>query len=135
MWKHLNKTKLNYIGYGGHGNQVRDVLHIHDLCDIILKQINKFNKINNKLFCIGGSRISKTSLNDLTLKCQNITGNKIKIGKIKKTSIYDIPYFVSDNRKIFKFYKWKPKRNMNKILSDTLYWLLKNKKKLGIYFK
>ena len=33
LWKHLNRKKLSYIGYGGKGNQVRDVLHISDLCD------------------------------------------------------------------------------------------------------
>ena len=31
IWRHLNKIKLNYIGYGGNGHQVRDVLHIDDL--------------------------------------------------------------------------------------------------------
>ena len=28
IWKHLMKKKLNYIGYNGFGNQVRDVLYI-----------------------------------------------------------------------------------------------------------
>ena len=28
VWKHLNNLKLNYIGYGGYGNQLRDVLHM-----------------------------------------------------------------------------------------------------------
>ncbi len=135
LWKHLNKKNLNYIGYGGHGNQVRDVLHIEDLCDLIFKQIKRFNRIHNELFCIGGSSFSKISLNELTLKCQSITGKKIKIGKIKDTSIYDIPYFVTNNNKILNFYKWKPKRNINKIIFDTFGWLKQNKTKLGIYFR
>ena len=28
VWRHLNRLKLNYIGFGGTGRQVRDVLHI-----------------------------------------------------------------------------------------------------------
>ena len=135
LWKHLNNNKLNYIGYGGYGNQVRDVLHIDDLCDFIFLQIKRFNKINNNLFCLGGSSFSKISLKELTAKCEKITGNRINVGKISKTSIYDIPYFVTDNSKVFKYYKWRPKRNINKILLDTLNWLTSNKIKLGEYFK
>ena len=129
------KTKLNYIGYGGYGNQVRDVLHIEDLCDVILKQIKRFNKIHNELFCVGGSSLSKISLNELTLKCQTITGNKMKIGRIKNTSIYDIPYFITNNNKITSFIIGNQKEILNKIIYDTFYWLKKNKNKLGNYFK
>ncbi len=134
IWKHLNKKKLNYIGYGGYGNQVRDVLHIHDLCELIILQIKKFNKIHNKLFTIGGSKKSYTSLINLTKLCQNITGNKIKIGKIKKTSIYDIPYYLSDNKVVTKTYKWKPKRDIYKVVNDTFLWLKNNKLNIKKYF-
>ncbi len=134
IWKHLNKKKLNYIGYGGYGNQVRDVLHIHDLCELIILQIKKFNKIHNKLFTIGGSKKSYTSLINLTKLCQNITGNKIKIGKIKKTSIYDIPYYLSDNKVVTKTYKWKPKRDIYRVVNDTFLWLKNNKLNIKKYF-
>ena len=49
----FNRFKLNYIGFGGTGRQVRDVLHIQDLCELILLQIQKLKKINNKLECWG----------------------------------------------------------------------------------
>ena len=134
IWQHLNKKNLSYIGYGGHGNQVRDVIHINDLCELILIQIKKFNKIYNKLFTVGGSKKSFTSLKDLTKICEKITGNIIKFKKIAKTSNYDIPYYISDNRKIFKTYRWKPKKDINSIVKDTYDWLSKNKKKLTKYF-
>ena len=86
IWRHLNKKKLSYIGYGGYGNQIRDVLHIDDLSELILLQIKNINKINNKLFTVGGSKTSYTSLSQLTKLCQKITGNKIKMGKVSKTS-------------------------------------------------
>ena len=97
VWKHLNKNKMKYIGYGGYGHQVRDVLHIDDLNKLIYLQINKFNKIYNKLFTVGGSKKSYTSLIQLTKICENLTNNKIKFSKISKTSIYDIPYYITDN--------------------------------------
>ena len=35
LWRHLNKLKINYQGFGGYGNQVRDVLDINDLCLLV----------------------------------------------------------------------------------------------------
>ena len=134
IWRHLNKKKLSYIGYGGYGNQIRDVLHIDDLSELILLQIKNINKINNKLFTVGGSKTSYTSLSQLTKLCQKITGNKIKMGKVSKTSSYDIPYYLSDNTYVSNTYRWKPKRNINQVVMDTFLWLKNNKSIIKKYF-
>lgn len=134
IWKHINKHKINYMGYNGTGNQIRDILHVQDLCDLIKIQIKKFNLINNKLFTVGGSKKSFTSLKNLTSLCISITGNKIKIGRISKTSIYDIPYFITDIKLVSKTYKWRPKKNLYNIVKDTYLWILNNKKILKKYF-
>ena len=119
VWRHLIKKDLNYIGYGGYGNQVRDVLHVYDLCELIEKQISKFNNKYNLTFTVGGSKKSYTSLNELTKICEEITKNKIKIYKKSKTSIYDIPYYVSDNSKVSKQYNWKPKNDIRRIAFES----------------
>tara|TARA_Y100000590_G_scaffold214314_1_gene242952 strand:- start:907 stop:1929 length:1023 start_codon:yes stop_codon:yes gene_type:complete len=134
IWNHLNKKNMKYIGYGGLGHQVRDVLHISDLCELVFIQIKKFNKINNQLFTVGGSKKSFVSLNKLTKICEIITKNKIKFKKISKTSIYDIPYYITDNRKISKTYGWKPKRDIYDVVMDTYKWLLINQNNLKKYF-
>jgi CDP-paratose 2-epimerase len=90
-----------------------------------MQQIKKFNKINNQIFNIGGGKINSISLVDLTFKCEKLTKNKIKIKKIPKTSKFDIPYYVSDNKKIIRFYKWKPLKNIDNILKDIYTWLNK----------
>ena len=129
LWiaKHFLKKKLSYIGFGGKGHQVRDILHINDACEIILIQIKKIKKINNKIFNIGGEINNSISLKDLTIKCEELTKNKIKFKSVLKTSSYDIPYYVTDNSKLKKIYKWKPSRNIDKILKDIYYWLSNNK--------
>ena len=134
IWRHLMKKKLSYIGYEGLGNQVRDVLHIDDLSELINIQIKNLNKINNTLFTVGGSKKSYTSLKKLTEMCHKITGNKILMSKIKKTSIYDIPYFITDNSKVTRTYGWKPKKNITNIIKDTYKWLKINKSNLIKYF-
>ena len=134
IWGHLKKKKMKYIGYGGLGYQVREVLHIDDLCEIILKQIKNFNKIKNITFNIGGGKKNSISLKNLTLKCRKITGNEIKINRVSKTSQFDIPYYVTDNKKVEKYYSWRPKKNVDQIVKDIYQWLVKNKK-VKKYFK
>ena len=58
----------------------------------------------------------------------------MKIKKVNKTSDYDIPYYVTNNKKVIKFYNWEPLNNIEKILKDILNWLSMNKN-LKRYFK
>jgi CDP-paratose 2-epimerase len=134
LWRHLNNLKLNYIGYGGKGSQIRDILYIDDFSLLIKKQILGFEKNNNKLFCIGGGRKNSLTLRQLTEKCQEITSNYLKIGFYKKTSKYDIPIFISSNKQIKKNYNWSPKTNIDEILKFNLSWMKKNYKRIKRFF-
>ena len=91
------------------------------------------NKIFNKVFNVGGGRKSYVSLKNLTKICQNITKKKINISSKSYTSIYDIPYYISNNSKVQKTYKWEPKYTIIDIVKDTYLWLDKNKKILKKY--
>ena len=134
LWRHLNNLKLDYIGYGGKGSQVRDILYVKDFSLLIKKQILAFSKINNQLFCIGGGKNNSLSLKQLTKKCQGITKNHPHIGSVQQTSKYDIPFFISSNKKIKKFYNWSPKTNIDNILKKNLEWLKKDYKKIKKFF-
>ena len=90
--------------------------------------------IYNNTFNIGGGGKNILSLKDLTSISEKLTEKTIKFNSVSKTSIYDIPYYVTDNKKIRKFYNWSPKKNIYKILKDIFIWLQKNKMILK-YFK
>ena len=47
VWRHLNKKKLIYIGFGGKGLQIRDVIHISDVCELIALQVRKIKSFYN----------------------------------------------------------------------------------------
>ena len=128
MLNTCSKKKLSYIGFGGYGNQIRDVIHVDDACEIIYLQIINFNNKFNNTFNIGGGLKNTVSLKQLTSKCEKLIGHKLKIKRLKKTSIFDIPYFVTDNKKITKFYNWKPLIGIDQILRDVQKWLIGNKK-------
>ena len=135
LWvaRHMLKKNLSYIGFGGKGQQLRDIIHIDDVCEILLKQIKSLNKINNNTFNIGGGPKNTISLKNLTNVCKKIIKNKVKFSKIKKTSNYDIPFYMTDNNKIKKNYNWTPKKNIKDIVNDIYNWLNNNKSILNLY--
>ena len=135
LWRHLNKKKLSYIGFGGKGQQLRDVIHISDVCKLIMLQIKKIGTINNLTINAGGGKKNSISLKNLTKICQKITSNKIKIFSNKKTSNYDIPYYVTNNSQAKKIYKWSPEKKILHIIQDMYKWMLPNKKILIKYIK
>ena len=135
VWKHINKKKLSYIGFDGKGSQIRDVIHISDVCKLIALQIKKINNIYNLTINVGGGEKNAISLKNLTKLCQDITSNKIKISSIKTTSEYDIPYYITDNSKVKKIYKWTPTKSFLQIIQDVYIWMLSNKKILKKYIE
>ena len=135
VWKHINRKKLSYIGFGGKGSQIRDVIHIVDVCKLVSKQVKKINKINNLTLNVGGGIKNFISLKDLTKICQKITSNRIKILSKKTTSEYDIPYYVTNNLKVKKIYNWQPQKNILDIVKDVYKWMVLNKKILKKYIK
>ena len=135
VWKHINKKKLSYIGFGGKGHQIRDVIHIYDVCQLISLQIKKISNVYNLTVNVGGGKKNSISLKNLTKHCQKITSNKIKISSKKITSNYDIPYYITNNSKVRKIYKWSPKKSFLHILQDVYEWMIFNKKKLKKYIK
>lgn len=134
LWaaRHVFGGRLSYIGYGGHGKQVRDFIHIDDLFDIIDIQLNNINKFNGEVYNIGGGAKNSVSLRELTEICQEITGNKIKIDSVKETRPADLKLFVTDSRKIMKLTNWKPKKDIKETMTDIVKWINENKNKLKL---
>lgn len=76
---HYFGNSLKYIGFGGKGKQVRDLLHIDDVVCLIKKQINKIHQFHGEVFNAGGSSFSNLSLLETTVLCQEIVGKKVDI--------------------------------------------------------
>ena len=136
LWlaNHFFRKKLSYIGFEGRGNQVRDIIHIDDVCNLLLLQIKSIKKINNQIFNVGGGIKNTVSLIELTKLCRDLTKNDLRLGKNPNTSIFDVPYYATDNSKIISTYKWRPIKTVEQILKDIYIWLINNKQ-VWKYFK
>ena len=130
MLAHYFNKPLKYIGFGGTGKQVRDILHIEDLFELIELQLESMNRINGEVYNVGGSEIT-LSLSETTQLCEGITGNKIVIESDPNTRPADIIIYITNNQKIYNTINWKPKRNAECVLNDTYLWVKENEKTLS----
>ncbi len=130
MAKHYWKQSLKYIGYGGVGKQVRDILHIDDITELIDMQIHEPKKFNGKIYNAGGGLKSSASLLEMTRVCEKITGNKIRIDSEMQNRPADLKAFVTDNSKIEKEIGWQPKRSVENIFFDIFTWINNNEAQL-----
>ena len=135
MAKHYWEKPLKYIGYGGTGKQVRDILHVDDVVNLVDRQIHEIEKFQNKIFNAGGGIENSVSLKEMTKICQKITGNSIKIDSVTETRTADLRIYITDNSKILKAIGWKPKKSIENIFEDIYCWIKENEKQLESILK
>lgn len=126
MAKHFWNQELGYFGFGGEGKQVRDMLHVNDLFNLLEIQLNDPLKYGGRPWNVGGGRDVSVSLNELTQLCTSITGNKIQIKSVKENRVADIPWYITDSNDVKKVSGWGPIYSVEKIMSEIYYWIKEN---------
>ncbi len=129
--RHKYKDSLSYIGYGGTGKQVRDALHIDDVCELILLEIEQMASVNRQIFNVGGGRKNSFSLYELTKQVCTITMASIPLASVAETRPYDLRIYIADNSLVTKHTGWAPRRSLENILFDTNQWIDDNFQKLA----
>jgi CDP-paratose 2-epimerase len=130
MARHLFGGPLAYMGFGGEGMQVRDVLHVDDLYDLLVKQLAELKRFTAQAYNVGGGMENSVSLRELTEFCRQLSGKHIEINRIADTHHADIPYYVADSTSLYKDADWKPERNLSMILESVWRWLVDHREQL-----
>jgi CDP-paratose 2-epimerase len=132
LWvlRHYFGKPLSYIGYGGTGKQVRDVLHVDDLCELVEEQLTDFPAWDGWLGNVGGGLEISASLQELTTVCRKITGREVPIAAEPKNRPADLRIFLADCSKLFSRTNWRPKRGVEKIVADVFAWVRVHEKEL-----
>jgi CDP-paratose 2-epimerase len=117
---------LAYIGYGG--RQVRDLLHVDDLCELILEQLAEPARWDGATVNVGGGIEGSLSLREATELCRELTGNEVPIEPDADTRPGDVPFYASDCRRLFERTAWRPARAPRTVLEDTLAWIEANER-------
>ena len=123
----VQKNKIKTININGDGKQVRDVLFSEDLIKCYFNVIKNIKKCTGQVFNIGGGIENSLSLLELFNNLENQLSIKILVTK-NKWRESDQKFFVSDNKKIYKFTKWKPKVDYKTGIKKMIEWVNESKK-------
>lgn len=128
LWaaKHHYNQSLSYIGYGGDGKQVRDILHVKDLYRLLEIQVNDMDAHNGEIYNVGGGPERAISLLELTGLCRKYTGNTIPINSVKNDRVGDIRIYITDNSKVTGQTGWKPEITVDEIVEEISDWIKEN---------
>jgi len=122
--------RLSYIGFGGTGIQIRDILHVEDLHELIKLQVADITRHSGVVYNAGGGAANSVSLRELTALCQARTGATLTLGSRPETHPADIPYYVTDNTKVTAATGWAPQRSVDQILDEVFTWLREHRAQL-----
>ncbi|MGQ0633001.1 MAG: NAD-dependent epimerase/dehydratase family protein [Planctomycetaceae bacterium] len=125
LWvaRHHYGLPLRYIGFGGRGTQVRDVLHVDDLFELFVLQAAKLDAWTGEPFNVGGGWEMSVSLRELTELCRAATGRTIEIEEVCATSPVDVRIYVTNSRRARDAFHWRPTRPPERIVNEIHSWI------------
>ncbi|MEZ5966581.1 MAG: NAD-dependent epimerase/dehydratase family protein [Planctomycetota bacterium] len=125
LWvaRHIYGGRLGYIGYGGTGKQVRDMLHVDDLFDLLELQLGRMAEVDGEVFNVGGGRPISISLQELTELCREHTGKRITLDSVPENRPQDLICYLSDSRKVAHAMGWQPRRDASMIVAEIARWI------------
>jgi CDP-paratose 2-epimerase len=128
MLTHHFGQELAYIGYGGRGKQVRDLLAVDDLVELVDEQLADPEGWAGFVGNVGGGRECSLSLLETTHLCRELTGNTIPIASIEETRPGDVPVYLADCDLLFRRTQWRPRRTPRDILESIHSWIADNER-------
>jgi CDP-paratose 2-epimerase len=131
MLAHRFQRPLKYIGFGGTGKQVRDLLHVEDLVDLVERQLLDPAGWDGRTVNVGGGRACSLSLRETTEICRRLTGNEVAIEPLAETRAGDVPIYLSDCARLFGLDEWRPRRSAEQVLADIHEWIAGDEERIA----
>lgn len=126
MLAHVFDRPLRYIGYGGSGKQVRDLLHIDDLVALVDEQLVELDHWDGMTVNVGGGRAASLSLLETTELCRELTGRHIEVESSTEQRPDDVRIYLSDCALLYGHTAWRPERSPRDVLADIFNWINEN---------
>jgi CDP-paratose 2-epimerase len=123
MLHHFFGIPLTYVGFEGTGLQVRDLIHIDDLVELIDEQLAAPEDWAGRTVNVGGGRENSLSLRETTEVCRELTGTEVAIGRDPETRHGDVPIYISDCARLHSLTAWRPRKDPRATLADLHAWV------------
>lgn len=131
MLAHEFGKPISYIGFGGTGKQVRDLLHVDDLIELIEAQLSDPDHWSGKTFNVGGGREVSLSLLETTEICARLSGREIELGSVPEDRDGDVPLYITNCSRLHSHTDWRPKRDAECVLADIHRWIASDRDRIG----
>jgi CDP-paratose 2-epimerase len=122
---------LRYIGFGGTGKQVRDLLHVEDLLALLERQLADPGHWAGRTVNVGGGADCSLSLRETTELCREITGRDTVIEPQLAPRPGDVPIYISDASRLFGLTDWRPCHRPAQVLADIHAWIVQHEHALA----
>ncbi|HPA19185.1 MAG TPA: NAD-dependent epimerase/dehydratase family protein [Verrucomicrobiae bacterium] len=109
---------LAYVGFGGTGLQVRDVLHPDDIVPVLVRQMAGADPAKPRICNFGGGLSGAVSLRQMSEWCEGRLGPRELAGK-PETRPFDLPWVVMDCRLAERAWGWRPARTPVAIFEEV----------------
>jgi CDP-paratose 2-epimerase len=113
-----------YSGLGGRtitvygdGLQVRDILHVHDLVDGMIKVRAASSVTAGKVYNLGGGIDRAVSVIEMLRAIESATGISLRL-VYKDVRPGDQPIYIADTSRLERDTGWRPRRSVDQILND-----------------
>jgi CDP-paratose 2-epimerase len=120
---HQTGRPLSYLGYGGTGKQVRDLIHVEDVVELIDRQLGAPDEWAGRLVNVGGGRESSLSLVEATALCQALTGRTVPVRAAGEDRPGDVRIYLTDASRLYALTDWRPQRGAEQTLADIAAWV------------
>lgn len=114
---HAQKKPLRYIGFGGGGTQVRDVLHPKDIVSLLYSQHESRSLEKHRVCNLGGGVAGSMSLAELTQWCDARFGPH-EVETSSETRSFDLPWVVMDSDRARELWGWAPATPIEDLLDE-----------------
>jgi len=125
---HWFQLPLTYIGW--QGKQVRDVLFVEDMLELLDLQIENIPRFRGDVFNVGGGQANSLSLREATAMMQKISSRSAPVTCIDQPRRGDIVLYWTDNRKALQQLGWQPRTDLHTGLSRIFDWIRQNEAEL-----
>jgi CDP-paratose 2-epimerase len=113
--------RITYFGYKG--KQVRDILFIPDLCNLLEIQMNRLTEFSGRVWNVGGGRSNSLSLVEATDRFERLLNKKMITSYSDQVRKGDMIIYITDNTEAFRDFNWAPEITIDQGLERIVAWI------------
>ncbi len=125
---HWFKLPLTYLGW--QGKQVRDILFVEDMLNLLDVQIGRIAQFRGDVFNVGGGAENSISLREATAMMREVSSRVATVTESNQARQDDIVLYWTDNRKARQQLGWKPKTDLRRGFAQIFEWIRDNEAEL-----